>query len=134
MTNNDPYAGIIRHREQIPSQRLADMLRDYIRVYVFEESHREDVVWFINEAGLTIGDKILLHLLARKVLVDAGRLSAGEEAQPPKQLVTALSIKGGTLRPQLRLLLQSGLLEKINGYHYRVPTDRLYEVERFLNR
>lgn len=124
----DPYEGIIVSGDSLDRELLAKTVQPFIQIFV--DGDQPEIVFKTDK--LTVRKKILVYLLGRKVLRDKGLLPDGEEeGLSPSQLEDGTHVKGNTLRPQLRTLLDARLVQKSDS-RYFVPNYSLINVNKTL--
>lgn len=84
-------------------------------------------------AAVSNDARILLYLVARKAMRALG-LRLPQEAATPVEIERATGIPGGSVRPALRRLLKSRLVERDIEGSYLVPTYAMIRVESVLSR
>jgi len=126
----NPYEGIIISGDSLDRELLARIVAPHIQIYV----NRDEPEILFKSDDLTVREKILVFLLGRKILKDTDKLAKDEEeGMTPSQLEAKTHISGNTIRPQLRTLLQSRLVQK-NDSRYFVPNFALINVQKELNK
>ncbi len=85
------------------------------------------VVFLPKTHGLSVEKKILLHLVALRGWKFVLKENSPAADALPREIERVTGIRGGTLRPMLRALVQSKMLESRKG-RYEIPAHNLGRV------
>ncbi len=87
-----------------------------------------------NEKWLELNNelKIILFLVARKAMKYRG-LAIDSEGVLPSEVEKETGIKGGSLRPKLKQLLEQRIISKTDGGRYIVPNYSLTKIKTMIN-
>ena len=121
---SDPLRELLVDKDQLDRELLSKVLKDYLRID--QDSHT--VRFTVMSEELTVDDKIIIFLLARKAMM-AMELSHSESSKPG-EIEKATAIKGGTLRPKLKKMYDKRLIDKDEGGGYFVPDHSVEIVAR----
>lgn len=122
-----PLERLIVNAEEVDAGLLADTLEPFVRIDGSSGAIRTTSKW----ATLTVPQKIIIGLLARKGAVALGLVPTGDEAISPQECEQTTGIKGGTLRKALSVLYQDRVLQK-DGAKYFVPGYAIEEAKTYL--
>ncbi len=124
---DNPFASLFVDTQPFDPVLLAKILKPYVLLY-----KSEPYVEF-TKAGeqQTIKGKILLYLLAKKALKETGVIEEEEEKATPSEIEQITGLKGGSIRPTLKRLLEDRLV-RVKGGGYFVPNHVLPEISRIL--
>jgi len=124
---NDPLSKLF-DTSALEDQRevLADTVFPFARI----DGETLDVRFTKEGELLTVREKLLVFLLARKALLMGNKIPL--EAVSPSEIERATSISGGTIRPVLRKLVDEKLIREDNGYF--VPNSRIKEINSILSK
>ena len=100
----DPFDQLFVDREALDRQLLADLILPYVRL----QRNTTEVIMTEEGDELTLAKRVLVYLLARKVLVATGVTE--EEGAAPAQIEKDTGIPGGSLRPTLSRLVDDKLI------------------------
>jgi hypothetical protein len=133
MSDNDIYRDIFVDENLLDDDRrrsLARQVSPNIKIYMSGSSYKAKFTMAGNK--LSVQQKLLVYLLARKILQDRGLIQL--EGMSPGELESETGIPGGTVRPNLRKLLDIQLLEnnKEEKGGYYVPNYALERTEKEL--
>jgi len=124
----DPLTRLVVDEAVINRELLATVLQDRVRLDLSRGSFT-----FLPGARDRLNNRqhVVAALLARKAL----HLLKAEFADGlrPQELEAATGIKGGTLRPILRVLVERRLIGQSDEKAYVVPGYALEDASRFLN-
>lgn len=124
---DDVYADIFVSGSSLDRELLARTVAPHIRI--FTDNNVVEIV-FTSAEKLTNRQKLLIYLLARKILNDKQLLAEDEkEGLTPSELEEATNISGGSIRPVLANLLKERLVQKEES-HYYVPNYSLAQVSK----
>jgi len=119
MEEMDPLERLVRAREELlDRQFLASVLEG--KVYLDRE--RGEAQFTAEGQRRPARQRILLYLLARKAL-KALKAIAVEEAKP-REMEGPTGLKGGTLRPKLKVLHDEGIVVRSDAGYY-IPVQNL---------
>ena len=123
----DPLARLIGNEIGDDRELLADILQDIVRL----DPQRLSFTFLPGVRGQLGAKKTILSaLLARKCLHLLGA-RIGESATP-KDLELVTGVRGGTLRPAVKELVDAGLIQRGDDGLYRVPSFALEDVAALL--
>lgn len=110
----DPLQELLVSSRQINRDLLASVLRPYVRI----DPETQDFIPTSEWAKLGQTQRIVAYLLTRKAMV-ALDIALDKEAVPPRTVEGATGIRGGTLRPLLKRLVQEGVVarDQVGGYY-----------------
>jgi hypothetical protein len=139
MTDNlhsDPLDKLfVDERQLVDKQLLADTILPFVRIFLDQGSAHID---FTKEgASLTVKQKILTYLLARKAVVLRNKDLLGRESISPKELETATGILGNTLRPILLQLKKGRLVQTDKSTEeggYFIPNYAVHQAAEVINK
>lgn len=77
---------------------------------------------------LKIKKKILVYLASRKAATILGLLDEEAEPQSPNEIESYTEIKGNSLRPALRELMEERLLEQSSDGRYSIPGSKIHTI------
>ncbi len=113
---------------KIKEEEIEAIVADFLK---YDPPHKV-VVLMPRAQELSVEKKVLLHLVA---LRGWKFVSSKEDAPPssatPKEIEQVTGVKGGTLRPALRALVQSKMLESKKGC-YEIPVHNFGRVREVM--
>ena len=126
--SSDPLARLVADEAAIDRELLATLLQDRIRL---DLTHGSFSFLVGVRERLNNRQHVLTILLGQKAV----HLLKGEFADGlrPQELETVTGIKGGTLRPLLKVLVDRRLIRQNQEKAYVVPGYALEEAAKFLN-
>jgi hypothetical protein len=132
MSNNaDPLDRLVEDGNSLDRTLLADIVFPRARLYLDGETYQ---IRFTPEGEkLSVREKILVYLLARKALALRNVEGKDKESVSPSEIEKATGILGGTLRPTLRKLLDERLVRQDDkDGSYNVPNYSLNAIKKLL--
>lgn len=113
---------------KIKEEEIEAIISDYLK---YDPSHKT-VVLMPRAQELSVEKKVLLHLVA----LQGWKFISSKEEIPdsgatPKEIEQVTGVKGGTLRPTLRALVQSRMLESKKG-RYEIPAHNFGRVREVM--
>ncbi len=120
MRKEEAYNSILDD-EEFDRKLLAKAIEPYIRI----GKESKDILFLDKFDNLTNKDKVLVYLLAQKVLDD---LENQDSLVFPQSISSGLGVNDNTVRSVLRRLRQSDLVKKRDGGNYEIPNYRIEEV------
>lgn len=113
---------------KIKEEEIEAIIADFLK---YDPVHKT-VVFMPRAQELSVEKKVLLHLVALR----GWRFVSSKEDAPlssatPKEVEQVTGIKGGTLRPTLRALVQSRMLESKKG-RYEIPVHNFGRVREVM--
>ena len=127
---NDPLAKLFDTSSlQDHRELLAETIFPYARI----DSETLEVGFTEEGEQLVARDKLLVFLLVRKALFL--RNMVPKEAAGPSEIEKATGIPGGTVRPQLRKLVDDKLIRtEANEGGYFVPNAKIKDINKSLTK
>jgi len=113
-----------------PNEASEERLVEILKPYANLNEKTGDPIFHSSWDTLSIKGKVLVYLVARKAAVNLERLET--EVAPPAIIERQTAIKGGSLRPALRGLLDDGFVQQDADGAYLIPNPRLAAVRRFV--
>lgn len=131
--SNNPLNRIVVEGDKIDLELLADTVAPFAKIY--RVGDKADIRLTDEGRELNYTKQILVYLLARKAIayLDNPPISEEEQGLSPSELEEKTRIKGNTLRPTLRRLVDEQLLsndKQFGGYH--IPNYALKDVSKYL--
>ena len=121
---SDPLRELLVDKDQLDRELLSKVLKHYLKID--KDSH--SVRFTAMSEELTIDNKIIIFLLARKAM-KAMELT-NTESSKPGEIEKATGIKGGTLRPKLSKMYDKKLIDKDEAGGYFVSDHSVEIVAR----
>lgn len=128
---DDPLDSLLVDGSELDRALLAGILLPRARLHL----DRGKITIRFTEVGdkLTVKEKIVVYLLARKAQSLKDLEGQTIEQASPSEIEKATGIAGGTLRPTLRKLVDERLLvQDSKGGAYSVPNYALNRIKEFL--
>jgi hypothetical protein len=126
--STDPLARLVVDQVEVDRELLASILADLVRV-----DPARGTFAFQHQARRNLGSKktVIVALLARKALCLLG--ASIPEALLPKDIEALTGIKGNSLRPLIKQLADSGIIQRVDD-GYVVPNFAIEDVAREIKR
>lgn len=117
------FEKIFTDQKAVDPEELCAILEPFVRI------NRETLEIFFTDEGhsLTVPKRIVLFLLAKKVLRITGKVEREEMA--PKEIFDATKIKKGSIDPAIKQLRDRGWIIRL-GKGYLVPGYQLPKLKR----
>jgi hypothetical protein len=109
---------------EVNRRLLAGLLLPYASI----QRNDGKVVFKDQWYALNIKKKILVHLASRKAATILGLLDEEAEPQFPNEIESYTEIKGNSLRPALKELMEERLLEQSSDGRYFIPGIKIHTV------
>jgi len=123
----EPLARLVKAEEDLLDREL---LASSLEGLVFVDPDRQKIMFTPEAMSLSTRKRVVLYLLGRKVLRALGGTEVVEEVKP-KDMEGPTGLKGGTIRPRLKQLLDEGIIaQDENGYY--VPVYNLEEAANII--
>ncbi len=120
----DPLNDLFTSEQEIDPKILADILRPFVKINI-----ENNTTFFTEEGtGLSITHKVLLFLVARKVLKFKNKTEVEETS--PAEIIEETGLKDGSVHPALKSLREKGLLISKAG-RYFVPNYQLAKIKKY---
>jgi DNA-binding MarR family transcriptional regulator len=108
---------------------VAEILSPYVRLDKDACSIRPLEAWL----GLGIELKILVYLLARKVMVTLG-FGLEAEGATVSEVARDISLEQDPVKPVLRRMYAEGILDRAQGRRYFVPNDAIERIKDMISK
>jgi hypothetical protein len=132
-TPKDPLDDLFVKKEEINRELLARLLVSYVKIYVDKDT--PEIVLTKETQKLNIREKLLIYLLARKAIVFRLGEEVYTEYVSPMEIEKETGLKGGSIRPLLRQLLDERLVANdANEKGYYVPTHAIENIVEMLEK
>lgn len=122
-----PLDKLLVDSRELDAQLLADVLEPYVRIDKSSREIRGTHSW----TKLTLQQRALAYLLARKAMVALDLLPPEEEGARPIHMETSIGAQGNVLRKALSLLYKQRLVDK-RGRSYYIPNHSVEAVKASL--
>src|SRR3989442_2466722 len=120
--NEDPLSGLVVRKQDLDRKLLAEVLAPYVRI----DQDSGTIIPTPAFADLTIAERILVFLLARKAAKPLN-LSTEPEELSPKAISSLTSINYDSVKPTLSQMHKKRILQKV-GQAYLVPDHAILMV------
>ena len=127
MPNDELDVLIVKENEVIDKMLLATLLKNYLKITETGEVVSEEQFF-----SLDAKKKILVFLLARKVMKLKGIGHLESEDAGPKEISDKIGIPFGTVGRTLRELVEKNVIQQTESGKYRVPNFNLHRVKQIL--
>lgn len=119
----EPFEKIFTDQKAVDPKELTAILESFVRI------NSETLEIFFTDEGykLTVPQRIILFLLAKKVLKIAEKIEREETA--PKEIFDATKIKKGSIDPAVKQLREKGWIIHL-GTGYLVPNYQISKLRR----
>ena len=116
VTDQDPLEALVVNAHSVDRERLAQALESWARI-----DPKENLIRFLpgTKDDVTIKQLTLVALLGQLAIHLLN--DEQEEGLTPSELAHCTSVKGSSLRPQLKALADGGIVLKNDGGRYVVP-------------
>ena len=108
---------------KLSEAEIESIIADYLKY----DPTNKAVVFLPKTHGLSVEKKILLHLVALRGWRFVVKDSPPAADALPREIERVTGVRGGTLRPMLRALVQSKMLDSRKG-RYEIPAHNLGRV------
>jgi hypothetical protein len=127
----NPLDKLFEDGNALDTALLADIVFPRARIYV--DRGTQHIRFTAEGDKLSVKEKVLIYLLARKALVLKDTEGKTVESASPSEMEKVTGIAGGTLRPALRKLVDDRLLiQEGRGGGYSVPNYALNTISQIL--
>lgn len=124
---NDELESLLVSGKEVDKKLVAEMLSPYIRI----DKETCDIRPLSSWDDLKAYKKILLYLVARKVMIALG-LNLPEENASPTEIMLSTGLKQGTVNPTLRRLLDDGVVGQTQERKYYIPNFAIEKVKAMI--
>lgn len=114
--------------KEVDQELIAEILAPFLRI------DRDSCSIVPNERWLEMNNelKIILFLLAKKAM-KLRDLPIDNEGALPTEIEKETGVKGGSLRPKLKQLLEQRIISKADDGRYIVPNYSLTKIKTMVN-
>lgn len=130
--SDDPLDELFKDGEALDRALLAAIIKP--NAVIHKDRNGFEIRLTPEGEKLSARQKILIYLLAKKVIALKDGTNQMSESAAPADIEKETGIAGGTLRPTLRRLLDENLVvQDTNGSRYRVPNHAINRISHIIS-